>query len=82
VYLRLQVKVCRSAGLWNLAVPNYLNFREATQPKSSAVANDYTVPGDIAYLSAASRLQAEAWLAGCKQASCSQSTLLTAASRV
>jgi len=52
------------------------------QPKSSAVVDNYTDSVDTGCLSAISRLQAEAWLACCEQASCSQSSLLTAASRV
>ena len=42
----------------------------------------YAVPCDIGYLSAASRLQAEAWFACCEQASCTQKTLVTTARRV
>ncbi len=47
-------------------------------------ADDYTVPGDIACLSADSRIQAEALLASCEQASGSQiwSSLLSATSKV
>ncbi len=42
----------------NHQLGSLLQSSQACQPKSSAVANDYTVPGDIAYLSDAKRSQA------------------------